>query len=95
MTCLIDGLEDQEERPSILRVEPLLQFSQGVDSGFERFFRPLTVAAIEGAGVCRVEMLQAESAALGDPVGSGERSSAFGDFVELHWVHTSLANGRV
>src|SRR6185503_19284688 len=61
----VHGLEDQEQRPAVVRVEPLLQIAQALDALDEALLGVLL--GLEARGVGGIAVLQLELAVRVDP----------------------------
>jgi len=60
------GLEDEQHRPLVLRVEFVLQFGQYLDAPRQRFLRPRLVLVFELQRVAGVNVFEPELAAVLD-----------------------------
>ena len=58
----VHGLEDQQHRPAILRVEHVLQLGERLDADLQRLLGARLVLRLEPSGVAGIDVLQAELA---------------------------------
>ena len=77
----IHGLEDQQQRPAVLRIEHILQIGQGLNSGLQGFLRARLVSGRQLAGVFRIHIFQPELF----PLGNSKASRIACRFRSLHW----------
>jgi hypothetical protein len=73
----VHRLENEQQRPGVLGVEHALLFREPLGPTLEEFGR-LALVELQAAGIARVEILQSETLALGDP----ERIDVLFDAVE-------------
>ncbi len=73
----VDGLEHEQQRPAILRVEAILQLGDRVDAVLERLERTGLVSGVQAAAVARIDVLQAEALAVLDAVRTRETPGLF------------------
>ena len=94
LACRIHGLEDEQHRPAVLRIEHVLQYGERFDAGAERFLGGWLVFLLEPAGVAGIKVLEPESIAVLDAIGLGELPRRLDDFVQFH-DHPQLIANRV
>ena len=73
----VDGLEHEQQRPAILRVEAILQVGDRVGAEPERLERTGLVSGVQAAAVAGIDVLQAEALAVFDAVGARETPGLF------------------
>src|SRR5581483_7206467 len=79
----VDRLEDQQQRPLILRVQPLLQRLERADPGGERLPRRRLVLALERPGVARIEILEPEARTVRHAVRADESMRPVDNALEI------------
>src|SRR4029453_9762435 len=80
----IDGLKNQEHRPPILGVEPLLHLGGGLDTGCQQVLGNALVLPLEPARIGRVDVLQPEAAPIADAIPFRKLSRAPNNRLEFH-----------
>jgi hypothetical protein len=82
----VHGLEHQQDRPAILRVEHVLQFGERLDADGQALDSLRLVLRTQLAGVGRVDILEPEAAAVRDPVRTRDLPCRLDHAVEIKLV---------
>ena len=82
----VHGLKDQQHRPAVLRVEPLLQLGQALDPLRQQVLG-LVLFDIEVIGVAGIPVLEAEVVRIAHAI-------EFGKFREAHAMSLRSINGK-
>jgi hypothetical protein len=80
----IHGLEHEQQRPAILRIQLVLQLGQRLDAGLQHLLGARPVFVVQVARVAGIDVLQAELALARKPERIRELARLGYDFVELH-----------
>ena len=79
----IHGLKNQQDRPLVLGIEPLLELREQLDPLLERLPSRLFVGG-EILGVTRVDLLEPEAVAVMDPIGLSEVLALLQNLAQVH-----------
>jgi hypothetical protein len=95
----VHGLEDEEQRPFVLGIEPVLEIAEEIDAGGEGFFGAGFVFVAELQCVAGIEIFQAKVFAVINPERVGDLVHGFEDLFCFHGlffpVGTPLLKERV
>ena len=73
----IHGLEDQQQGPAVLRVQPVLKLGEDLDALLQRFLGFGLVLGLEPRDVSRIDVGEPEALPVLDPVAAGQLARAF------------------
>jgi hypothetical protein len=89
----VHGLEDEEDRPAVLGVEPVLQLCERLYPSLHALLGPGLVLRLQPGGILGIGILKTKGVALGNAIGLRERACLGDDLIEWHEV--SLLSGRL
>ncbi len=68
----VHGLEHQQHRPAVLRIQHVLKFGERLDARLQGLLGAWLVFLLEPRGIARVDVLEPEAVTVLDSVGLGE-----------------------
>ena len=82
----VHGLEDEQHRPAILRVEHVLQLGQSLHTDLQALLGARLVLRLQLRGIIWLDVLETKFVSLGDAIRLGELAAYCNDLIEFHGV---------
>ena len=80
----VHRLEDEKQRPAVLRVKNVLQLREGLHTGFQRLLRPRLVFGFEFARIAGIHVGEPEFLPARDAIRFREPLGGLDDFGNFH-----------